>query len=84
MSRPSNPFFIGLYQLWVIPDDDSDRDLELLGAYDDLAQAMIAKDAAQRGITDDSLLEITKRVDVQTHYQDATISVAGSVQNRQQ
>lgn len=82
MARPSNVFFKGLYQLWRVPDEDSDDDLELLGAYDDLAQAMLAKAAAEQGISDDSIVEITKRVDVFTHYEDVSSTVNGTAQNR--
>ena len=82
MARPSNLFFKGLYQLWLIPDDDSDADLQILGAYDDLSQAMIAKAAGEAGITDDSIIEITKRVDVFTHYQDISGTENGSAQTR--
>jgi len=84
MARPSNVFFKGLYQLWLVPDDDSDADLQILGAYDDLAQAMAAKAAAESGISDDSIVEITKRVDVFTHYEDISASVNGTAQVRQQ
>ena len=82
MARPSNLFFKGLYQLWLVPDDDSDADLQILGAYDALAQAMLAKAAAEQGITDDSIVEVTKRVDVFTHYEDVSSTVNGTAQNR--
>lgn len=82
MARPSNLFLKGLYQLWLIPDDDSDQDLQILGAYDDLSQAMLAKAAGERSIKDDSIIEITKRVEVHAHYEDVTVSVNGVAQSR--
>jgi hypothetical protein len=84
MARPTNFFLKGLYQLWLIPDDDSDLDIQILGIYDDLAQAMAAKAAAESGISDDSIVEISKRVDVFTHYTDVSVSMHGRAQTRQQ
>lgn len=63
---------------------DRKGNIQLLGAYDDLAQAMLAKAAGEAGITDDSYIVVTKRVEVHTHYEDASISVAGVAQNRGQ
>lgn len=82
ISSYKTPSELGLPEL--VTDDDSDADLQILGAYDDLAQAMAAKAAAESGISDDSIVEITKRVDVFTHYEDISSSVNGTAQIRQQ
>jgi hypothetical protein len=45
---------------------------------------MAAKAAAESGISDDSIVEISKRVDVFTHYTDVSVSMHGRAQTRQQ
>lgn len=81
MAKPNNPILKGLYQLWYIPDDDSDQDIQIVGVFDDLAQAMASKLAGEASTKDDGEFTITKLVEIEAHYNDVTIAVQGTVQN---